>query len=252
MTQQKDDIDLCIEDLTLPRHTEHFETIMRELELYGFWKAINTDVKYGVLKDIAIDRALNFYEGATLGGLTIHQVRIGLVVMVMTAVTEVGNDVSHMPHSRATYSIFCPTSGFKLLDLPLGCLAITQIQTAEKLIKILARGVNARTKLNLNRTADHVGNYILDALKFWIFSNNEAVMDILAFRGDRFDHLPARANACHNLQLQLGKGDITMYPNLTADYCLQNTPWGRMKWIKFNGPATINQLTKKGTKPLVW
>lgn len=252
MTQQKDAIDLCIKDLTLPRNLEHFETIMKELELYGFWKAINTDAKYGVLQDVAMDRALNFYEGATMGGLTIHQVRIGLVTVIMSAVLELGNDISNTPYSRATYSIFCPVGGFKLLDLPLGCLAITQIEMAEKMIKILSRGVNSRTKANLNRVMDPVGNYILDALKFWVFSTNSNLLDILAFRGDRFDYLPNRARDSYNLQIQLGKGDITMYPSLNADYCLQNTPWGRMKWIKFNGPATINHLTKKGARPLVW
>lgn len=252
MIQEKDAIDLCIKDLTLSRNTEHFETIMKELELYSFWKAVNSNIKYGVLKDVAIDRALNFYEGATMGGLTIHQLRVGLVVMIMTAVIQTDTDTAKMPFTRSTYSVFCPVGGFDLLDLPLNCLALTQIEIAQKLLKIISRGVTARTKANLNRTYDLVGNYILDALKFWIFSNNQSVLGTLALGEDRLEYLPRYASESFNVRMQLGKGEMRLYPNLTADYCIQNTPWGRMKWIKFNGPATINQLTKKATKALVW
>lgn len=72
-----DAIDEKIKGYCLAKHPEYFPMILKDLNLLRFWKTLIKDPDVFVIQELAIDRAMNFYEGATCSGLEPAAVKIG-------------------------------------------------------------------------------------------------------------------------------------------------------------------------------
>lgn len=69
-SEKLDEIDTAIKAMELDKHPEYFETILEEQGLLSFWKQIVEHESFDVIKPIAVNRVLNFFEGATKTGLS--------------------------------------------------------------------------------------------------------------------------------------------------------------------------------------
>ncbi len=247
VTKRKDDIiDSLISGMQLHNHSEHFITLLEESGLVKFWKLLVSSDRYAVFEELAIDRALNFYEAATYAGAEFKQIRIGLVALIMTTAIDLEDQRAHYPHTSHHLPMFSPLRGHKLDHFAdtLKVMDRDDVKAAEAVIRTLSRGVCDNTVKTLSRYISIVDKHIVDVLKMWILSDNQVVRKYLALGGDRKEYFNHKRKIPRTISGMLGFGHMSEYAAVTNSFMTPLTSWARIKMFKCNSPVIVNQLMK--------
>lgn len=232
-----DEIDTAIKAMELDKHPEYFETILEEQGLLSFWKQIVEHESFDVIKPIAVNRVLNFFEGATKTGLSHGETKTGIIVCIVTSALV--NDRDNVGFDNATAAIAC---FYPYMKCDLSMFTFTgvkpeEIAEAERLVSYFAKS-SAPTPVAAK--ADRLGTYLINSMRMWILSDDQEVLGLMALGSDRFQNLKDKTRSCYQVRQQLGIGNIYVYrTNTLLEF---DTPWSRGKNMVRNGAQRLKNL----------
>ena len=234
---QLDEIDTAIKAMELDKHPEYFEKILEEQGLLSFWKQIVEHEAFDVIKPIAVNRVLNFFEGATKTGLSHGETKTGLIVCIVTSALVNDRDNVGFDNATAPIACFYPYMKCDLSMFTFAGITSEQVAEAERLVSYFAKST---APTGVGAKADRLGTYLVNAMRMWILSDDQEVLGLMALGSDRFQDLKPKTRSCYQVRQQLGMGNIYVYrTNTLLEF---DTPWSRGKNMLRNGAQRLKNL----------
>lgn len=233
---KQDKIDKLIAIRELDRHPQVLKTILSEYGLTSFWKQINSDDRHAVITPLAVNRMLNFYEGAA-PMLSYKEIQQGLLISALSAAPVCDRDNMSIPTANTFLPCFYIIGSVDLSKYKIRNLSD---EAKSEVICILNRF--ARRPIS-DRAIDGVAllTYLKDAWKMWVCSDDERLLDFMGRAKTRSLELPAHGLRTNTLASVIGRYEASTAAD-RHELTLFNTSWGRTKSIRYNNPARVKTM----------
>lgn len=238
-TAPTDHIDEYIREMVLHKHPEVIDQLMNEMDLHKFWKKINDDAdKYCVVKPLAVDRILNFYEGAVRGGMSINDTRVGVVVGVIISTYFNINPRSYISGANQALVSLCPTNVDVVSEFEdeLKVIGEERMAAIKESVKAFSRGTDNARKIFKSTS---LGEYMTNAYRMWVLSDDKFIKAFMMTGGHRTDMLVDKAPWLAGFHYN-HPSDLNTYKSV--ELTTFTTPWARAKAMRNNIPARIREI----------
>lgn len=237
MKKEHDPIQDLIKAGDLDQNPQFVDQILKEMGLTKFWDFLMYSETHSVVRPLAVNRILNFYEGATRGGLSPSVIKTGLISAIMLSTVVSDRHNADMPYAQGPLGVMHPRVKCNLQGLDIGNIDNMIVLSAEKAVTYIAKV----TRPDQNKVGvDRLGAYLLNAMRMWILSDDEELLDFMAKGGSRMQHMKESARNSSMIRQQLGNGDIGNYTTLAlTDF---TTPWSSGKSVSRNSARRISAL----------
>lgn len=221
----------------LDKQTDVFDQLLKEQNLTSLWEFLNHSEHHSPVIPLAKNRLLNFYEGATRGGLNRSDLKAGMIVCLMASTVLSDRDNISMEQATGPLGILYPYIKVNLRMPATASIDNLILLTAEKALGYLVRVSKPDgVKMNLDR----LGTYLIDALRMWLISEDDDILAFMAKAGERMKYMKPHARNNFAVRQQLGAGDITAYRQ--EHLCDFVTPWAKGKCMMRNAAGTRARL----------
>lgn len=228
-SMELDVIDVHIKNRDLDNHPECLKAILKELDLSKFWKQLTTTPEvYNVFTPLAVNRMLNFFEGATVSGMGRNDIRIGMVVSALTSTFICMEQGINPKINPLVYSpCFMSLNQLDLSSFDLSKMSEVAKDEVLYFISQFNSGEIAQARIK-NRSS--VGTYLVNSMKMWLVSDDTQVLKIMAKDTNR--HLFINGSADPMTYVYIGAADVSAfkYDKLMAF----STPWATGKIMMRN------------------
>lgn len=238
-----DAIDEKIKGYCLAKHPEYFPMILKDLNLLRFWETLIKDPDVFVIQELAIDRAMNFYEGATCSGLEPAAVKIGVLCSIMTCVMTTDKNGNHL-HTSDEFPLFIPNKQLKFTDYPFGSMTDEQIDLVKSVMAGISRGISNNTHNTINKKVPCMGEVFVDSLKMWVFGS-ERVKQLVAISEDRRELYPGIKERLPVVASQIRWASHTAFKRPPITHTLSLSRWGRIKLFQGNAISSLADIAKR-------
>lgn len=222
----------------LDQHPEYRDQLLKEMGLTKFWDYLMNSEDHSTVVPLATNRILNFYEGATKGGLSASMVKTGLITLIMLSTVVADRDNAEMPYAAGPLGILHPRIKCTLpAGSEIGVNDNMALLSAEKAVTYISKV----TKPDPNKVgADRLGTYVLNALRMWVVSSDDEVLDFMGRSGERMRYMKTKARNSFMVRSSLLSGAASLYNRaFLLDF---TTPWATGKSVRRNAAACLNAM----------
>ena len=245
---QLDEIDKLIAARQLDKHPEMFQKVIDELQLGKFLTNLQISNDLKLVQCMAVNRALNFFEAASLADFTIGEKRIGVAAALLVSCVHVGKISMTAAHRPQNLDTLVPvylrrlTDYSKIVDYAIPDQERTKVDV---IVRLLMTRNPTRASMQSNRTAV----FLLDACMAWMTSGNQEVIDFMI--GHEHARFKAVGEAA-DWHIEMGLKDLTLpdtiYLALGQTYASAvYTQWGTARSFTRNTPQAVKALRTKIT-----
>lgn len=227
-------IDTAIKNRTLDKHPEFLENILRLLGMTSFWNSINESTDHIVLRPLATNRVLNFYELGCVSDLTYSEFRVGMTALILSATIDKTSIAVDAPTTSTLVPFFLRCASLGRDAVQLGFLKPEEVTQVTELIKTFSRSRPSRETL----AKKALNLYIYDACRMWPLAGDTWLNRF--FNGQNRLWVLDDRRVSDSVQSNLGTYCAHRVSS-RSDFIF-DSKWGHLKVVRHNLPAKLSSL----------
>lgn len=227
-------IDAVIKNRTLDKHPEFLENILRLLGITSFWNSINESEDHIVLRPLATNRVLNFYELGCVSDLTYSEFRVGITALILSATIDKTSIATDAPSTSTLVPFFLRCTSLAHIAALVKLLKPEELEQVTELIRAFSRGRPSRDTL----AKKALNLYVYDACRMWPLAGDTWLNRF--FNGQNRLWVLDDRQVSDSVQSNLGTYCASSF-SCRGDFIF-DSKWGHLKVVRHNLPAKLSFL----------